>query len=207
MNFLKIGEMFEKIDFYHYEVQQKAEELLLGAQAEGTTIYIVAGYNVQRTPLVTAYRNTSDGTVDTTYASAGATCSLIDEQFPEDYEQAKFKGEVNYISPDRRIDASTCILPECTWFIKDMLHSTTHDGHGEMYKVMFQSDHQMTVHEDSRYPQFMQNDIVNQTFSRVAREGTPLQEAAKAASQQTSFLNVMKLMIEFFKSFWDFMMN
>jgi hypothetical protein len=76
-----------------------------------------------------------------------------------------------------------------------------------MYKVMFQSDHQMTVHEDSRYPQFMQNDVVNQTFSRVAREGTPLQEATKAAVQQTSFLNITKMLIEFFKSFWDFMMN
>ncbi len=199
--------VIEKIDYYHYEVQQKADELLLGAQAQGTTIYIVAGYNVQRTPLVTAYRNTSDGTVDTTYASCGATCSYIDEQLPEDYQQALYKNEVNYISPDRRIDASTCILPECTWFIKDMLHSTTHDGHGEMYKVMFQSEHQMTVHEDSRYPQFMQNDIVNQTFSRVAREGTPLQESIKDATQQTSFLNVMKMMLEFFKSFWDFMMN
>ena len=88
-----------------------------------------------------------------------------------------------------------------------MLHSTTHDGHGEMYKVMFSSDHQMTVHEDPRYPQFMQNDITNQTFTPVRAEKTPLQDALWSASHETSFLNVMKVLIEFFRSFWDFMMN
>lgn len=200
------GVLLDKLDFYHYEVQQSAEEILLEAQASGTTIYNVVGYNVQRTPLVTAYRNTSDGTVDTQYASLGATCSYIDEYLPDDYVQALYP-ETNYISPDRKIDASTCILPECTWFIKDMLHSTTHDGHGEMYKVMFQSDHQMTVHEDSRYPQFMQNDITNQTFTRVRAEGTPLEDALWDASHETNFLNIMKLFIEIFHSFWDFMMN
>lgn len=209
--FMKLDEnthsvLLDKLDFYHYEVQQSAEEILLEAQANGTTIYNVVGYDIQRTPLVTAYRNTSDGTVDTQYASMGATCALIDEYLPDDYQQALYP-ETNYISPDRKIDASTCILPECTWFIKGMLHSTTHDGHGEMYKVMFSSDHQMTVHEDSRYPQFMQNDITNQTFTRVRPEKTPLEDALWDASHETNFLNITKLLIEFFRSFWKFMIG
>lgn len=198
--------VLEKIDFYHYEVQQSAEEILYEAQANGTTIYNVVGYDIQRTPLVTAYRNTSDGTVDTQYASLGATCSYIDEYLPDDYQQAMYP-ETKYISPDRKIDASTCILPDQTWFIKGMLHSTTHDGHGEMYKVMFSSEHQMTVHENSKYPQFMQNDIVNQTFTKVRPEKTPLEDALWDASHQTNTLNIMRVLIEFFRAFWDFMMN
>ncbi len=198
--------VIEKIDFYHYEVQQSAAEILTEAQANGTTIYNVVGYDIQRTPLVTAYRNTSDGTVDTQYASLGATCSYIDEYLPDDYQQAMYP-ETKYISPDRKIDASTCILPDQTWFIKGMLHSTTHDGHDEMYKVMFNSEHQMTVHENGKYPQFMQNDTVNQTFSRVRAERTPLEDALWDASHQTSTLNIMKLLIEFFRSFWKFMIG
>ena len=198
--------LLSKLDYYHYEVQSKAGELLKTAQADGTNIYIVAGYNMQRTPLVEAYKNTSDGTVDTVYASVGATCAYIGEELPKDYKQA-VESDYNYISPDRKIDASTCALPECTWFIKDMLHSTCHDGHGEFYRVLFECEEQLTVHDMKNYPQFMQNDTVNQTFTSVHREGTELEEAMKDAVQMTSFYNVMKLISTFFKSFWEFMMG
>ena len=211
-DFMKLDEsthpvLLQKLDFYHYEVQQKCEELLKDAQANGTKIYIVAGYNMQRTPLVTAYKNNSDGTVDTQYATIGATCAYFGETLPEDYTQARFP-ETRYISPDRVIDASTCALPECTWFIKDMLHSTTHDGHDAFYKVLFNSDIQLTVNDMPEYPQFMQNDVNNQTFTKVkATLGNDFLDALSNASSQTSFLNIMKLMVAFFESFWKFMMG
>ncbi len=198
--------LLEKLDFYHYEVQAKAGEILRTAQSQGTNIYIVAGYNMQRTPLVEAYKNTSDGTVDTEYASLGATCAPIGEYLPADYEQA-LHTDKKYISPDRMIDASTCLLPECTWFIKDMLHSTTHDGHHEMYLTMHKSEKQMTVFDNKDYPQFMQNDTVNQTFYSVTKEGSDVQEAIKDIQNQGGFLNVMKLLTLFFQKFWDFMMG
>lgn len=209
--FMKLDEnthsvLLDKLDFYHYEVQSKAGQLLKEAEANDTNIYIVAGYNMQRTPLVEAYKNNSDGTVDTQYASVGATCAYIGEQLPKDYKQA-VESEYNYISPDRVIDASTCALPEQTWFIKDMLHSTCHDGHDKFYRILFESEEQLTVHDMKEYPQFMQNDTVHQTFTSVQREGTVLEEAMKDAVQQTSFFNIMKLISTFFKSFWDFMMG
>lgn len=199
--------LLEKIDYYHYEVQKETETLLKNAQKSGTKVYIVAGYNMQRTPLVTAYKNNSDGTVDTQYATVGATCAHIGETLPEDYTQARFP-ETRYISPDRVIDASTCALPECTWFIKDMLHSSTHSGHHEFYKTLFNSDVQLTVNDMSEYPQFMQNDVNNCSFSRVKPTfGNDVLDALSNASNQTSFLNIMKLLSVFFESFWNFMMK
>jgi hypothetical protein len=161
---------------------------------------------MQRTPLVSAYLNDSDGTVDTKYASLGATCTNINSGFHYDYRQQKYP-EKNYISPDWRIDASTSIMPESTWFIKDMLHSTCHDGHDEFYRVLYQSKEQLTVHDMEEYPQFMQNDTVNQTFTSVHREGTELEEAMKDAVMQTSFFNIMKLISTFFKNIWRFLMG
>ncbi len=198
--------LLERLDYYHYEVQSKAGELLTTAQANGTNIYIVAGYNMQRTPLVEAYMNNSDGTVDTEYASVGATCAYIGEQLPKDYKQA-VPGKYNYISPDRVIDASTCALPEQTWFIKDMLHSTCHDGHDVFYRTLFSSKKQLTVHDMEEYPQFMQNDTVHQTFYRVERQGTELEEAMRDATFQTSFFNIMKLISTFLKSFMKYMLG
>ena len=89
-----------------------------------------------------------------------------------------------------------------------MLHSTTHDGHGEFYKVLFNSDIQLTVNDMSEYPQFMQNDVNNQTFTKVkATLGNDVLDALSNASERTSFLNIMKLLVAFFESFWDFMIG
>ena len=197
--------LIEKLDYYHYEVQQSAEELLNQAKADGTNVYIVAGYNMQRTPLVSAYLNTSDGTVDTKYASLGATCAYIGEQLPADYKQAEHT-EINYISPDRMIDASTCILPENTWFVKDMLHSTTHDGHDEFYRILHESEEQLTVFDMEEYPQFMQNDTVNQTFHEVLPlKDAALENAFDQASQMPSFMSVMKLFVAFFEEVFNWL--
>ncbi len=199
--------LIEKLDYYHYEVQQSAEELLTQAKADGTNVYIVAGYNMQRTPLVTAYKNTSDGTVDTVYASLGATCADIGEQLPADYKQAQHKGTW-YISPDRMIDASTCILPENTWFIKDMLHSTTHDGHDEFYRILHESEKQLTVFDMEEYPQFMQNDTVNQTFIEVLPlRGSDLLNTATLTFQTPSFLSFAKLFAALFEEFFNWMVG
>ncbi len=184
--------LIEKLDFYHYEVQQKAEELLKGAQADGTNVYILCGYNMQRTPLVTAYKETSDGTVDTKYASCGATCAPVYETLGDGYKQAKLTDK-NYLSPDSMIDASTCILPESTWFVKDMLHCKIHSGHDELYKIMFTSDKQLTVFDLEKFPQFLQNDTVNQTLTPVTSQKSDLGTAWFFAKNSTSFLNVIKL--------------
>ncbi len=200
------AKLIEKLDFYHYEVQQKAEEILKGAQAAGTNIYIVAGYNMQRTPLVSAYKNTSDGTVDTVYASVGATCAEIGKKFSSRYTQAQLT-DINYISPDRMIDASTCVLPEVTWFIKDMLHCTTHQGHSDLYAIFHASKTQLTVFDMEEYPQFLQNDTVNERFFPVTEEGSRLEEAIKDAQNMTSFYTVNKLLLTLFDLFFGWMFD
>ena len=186
--------LIEKLDNYHYNVQCKADELLNGAKESGTNIYIVAGYNIQRTPLVTAYMETSDGTVDTKYASCGATCAPIYQSFDSDYIQAELS-DVNYISPDRMIDASTCILPENTWFVKDMLHCTTHSGHDRFYRILFESDEQLTVFDMEEYPQFLQNDIVNEQLLPLENEENEFLTLIKNLFKAPSFINLSKLLV------------
>lgn len=189
---VKQAGLIKKLDFYHYEVQQKAEELLKSAQNDGTNVYILCGYNMQRTPLVTAYKETSDGTVDTKYASCGATCAPVYKTLGDGYKQAKYADKC-YLSPDGMIDASTCILPENTWFVKDMLHCKIHKGHDELYKIMFNSEKQLTVFDMEEYPQFLQNDTVNETLLPVTENMSDIQSAWYFAQNSTSFLNIIKL--------------
>lgn len=153
--------LIAKADYYHYQVQGRANEILNGAVDNGVRVMIVAGYNIQRTPLVESLNNHSDATVDTKYASAGATVAPLDGTLGADYKQACTDCGHNHLSPDGIIDASTCILPEHTWFIKDMLHSNAHDGIMEMYYWFMYSDEYYDVWSNPAYTQFLQNDKPN----------------------------------------------
>lgn len=153
--------LIKKADYYHYQIQQRADEILHGAIDDGVRIMIVAGYNIQRTPLVENMNNNSDATVDTKYASAGATVAPLNGTLGENYKQKCTDCGHNHLSPDGVIDASTCILPEHTWFIKDMLHSNAHDGIMEMYHWFMYADEYYDVWSNPAYTQFLQNDKPN----------------------------------------------
>lgn len=154
-----------RIDEYHYNVQSRADEILNETIESGVPVMILAGTNIQRTPLVPTWKNDSDGTVDTMYASVGGTVAELEGTLGDDYTQAVNDGH-NHISPDKRIDASTCALPENTWFVTPMLHSTTHDGHGELYRWFYENDDEgVNVWSNPDYPQFLQNDVDAQTLT------------------------------------------
>ncbi|MBQ3603368.1 MAG: hypothetical protein IJA02_05990 [Clostridia bacterium] len=161
------AKLVERIDYYHYNVQNRADEILNSVVDSGIPVMILAAYNVQRTPIISTWKNDSDETVDTKYASVGATVALLGETLGDKYVQKVNDGH-NHISPDNKIDASTCALPENTWFVKDMLHCTTHDGHGGLYNWFFENDdsaEMLTVHSNPAYPQFLQNNISEQTLT------------------------------------------
>ena len=56
-----------------------------------------------------------------------------------------------YISPDLKIDASTCLFPERTWFIKD-LH---HDFFGPLQEMSMELMRYDTTVDNEKYPQFL----------------------------------------------------
>lgn len=158
------NDLLSRIDYYHYNVQGKADEILNGVVESGVPVMILAAYNVQRTPIIPTWKNDSDETVDTKYASVGATVADLGETLSDGYEQ-KVKDGHNHMSADNRIDASTCALPENTWFVKDMLHCKTHAGHRAFYRWFFENDNNpeiLNVHSNPDYPQFLLNDIAGE---------------------------------------------
>ncbi len=157
---VKNARLIERLDNYHYGVQGRANEILACAKADGVRIMILASYNMQRTPLVESYKNSSDATVDTKYASVGANVALLGETLGDGYVQKVDNGH-NHLSADSIIDASTCALPENTWFIKNMLHCVTHGGTKDFYRWFLSGDGDFTVFTNAKYPQFMLDDPKN----------------------------------------------
>ena len=147
----------EKIDAYN-EIQANAKQIILDAENNGVKFAIVCGYNCQIAPINETYP-TSDTVIDTSYASGGATTALYLQAFDDwgaVHEQV-IKDDHNHISWDQRIDASTCMFPEQTWFIKNLEHLGYNADNGtcDLVVWLLGMDSQATIQTDKEnYPQF-----------------------------------------------------
>lgn len=163
----KHANLSAKTDEYYYNVQCRAKELLKAA-SENTNVYIIAQYNMQGLPVSeTANSSNNDYLIDVCYASGGATAAKLGETLPEDYVQAAHP-EKNYLSADGQIDASTCMFPERTWFIRDMGHVDYPIGVStDMILTFADSEEQLTVDSLKTYPQFMKYSYKTNTLVPV----------------------------------------
>ena len=148
---------YEKVDYYH-DVQLRIPAIIQGAMDAGVKIVDVTKYGYPIAPIIRDRTHESDFVVDAKYSSIGATCAPYNETLPDGYVQQKHP-EKNYISPDNKIDASTCAFPDNTWFIKNSTHlGTLSGGTGGEQPLLFwllTQDTQPTVWDDPAYPQYM----------------------------------------------------
>ena len=153
---LSSADLILKLTEFH-AIQQNVQNNLQSAMNNGVTVTIVSHYNVHVAPVTPKAKSmTGDVTIETVGTSGGATCAPIGESFPDDYTQAKYPDK-DYMSPDRMIDASTCMFPDQTWFIKNMKHMEFDmDGNNcDLFIWLVTATEQYTVETDDLYPQFL----------------------------------------------------
>lgn len=147
-------QLIDKVVYYHENIKIKDREIIQEAVDSGLHFNVISKYNKAPFPFSEDGNFTGDGFVDLENASLGATVAMNGETLPEDYTQAKFP-EKNYISPDRVIDASTCLLPENTWFIKDLAHGEKPDYYYQVINRILYED--LNVFTSETLPQFVVN--------------------------------------------------
>ena len=147
----------DKIDAY-YKIQTNAKTLVEDAMDDGMTFGIVVGYNCQMIPICDDYEQ-SDTIIDVKYASGGATCAQYLQAFDDwtnIYNQAVKDGH-NHVSWDYKVDASTCMFPEQTWFYKNLQHNAYNVDYGttDIIVWLLSAEEQYDVFTDTEnYPQF-----------------------------------------------------
>ncbi len=149
--------LIASLDDYHYNVQANITELTAQAIEKTGHFATVAKYTGYVTPVIKDTRQQSDGVILTKDESNGAICADVDSDLGKDYKQAVTDGH-DHVSDDNMIDASTCLYPEMTWFVKGAEHSHNNYGVQKLIAFVFFSDHQVNVFENSRYPQFLVED-------------------------------------------------
>lgn len=110
----------EKIEKYS-DVRSARHDTLLDFDKEGR-FAVISRYGFSSLPLMDRWEETGDTVVDTKSSSFGATTAPYGTTLSESYLKDK---DAKYISPDKTVDASTCLFAEKTWFIKGIQHGQT----------------------------------------------------------------------------------
>ncbi len=144
-----------KIDYYHYNIMNRAEEILLDASENGVRVTNITKYGRQAYPVSHRSSQPSDNICSVSKASFGATVVDVGETFDDDYlKDAIRRGEARYISPDICIDASTCLFPETTWFVKNLAHGDFPYEANTFIEYVINTPG-LTVNSDPNCPQYV----------------------------------------------------
>ncbi|MBQ4366022.1 MAG: hypothetical protein II804_07125, partial [Clostridia bacterium] len=133
-------------------------------------------------------------------SSFGATTSTIYGTLPDDYIAAReAEGKGRYISPDRQVDASTCLFPDYTWFTKGARHGDWTRTENELMYTVTTADRQLTI-DDFDLTQFMVYDTETKVMVPMTAENchTEYWTADETVDHPQSFLQRLK---NFFASF------
>ncbi len=192
----KYAKLVEKIDWYHYNVFQKFPQTLKKCQQQGMKVAVISKYNIQLAPLFKDCMMQADDLVELESASYGATCADIRQLLPDSYIMAQKKaGKEKYLSPDLKVDASTCLFPDYTWFIKDLPHDVFPNSVNELIMKIFHSKEQFTVNSDEQYSQFLQYESNSLLLSKVT-------ELDLSAENNPTEISWRKLLNLFNTLFW-----
>ncbi len=189
--------MIEKIRSYHQNVQLKAADRMLELEAEGIEIMVVSKYNFADFPISAKASQQSDGTAGTTATSFGATTSDFGSTLPAKYIKSMSYADKKYLSADEMIDASTCVLPDTTWFVKNLYHSNFPASVDVLIDTFLKTEG-MTIDTYNEYPQYLKYDKQTGELSEVTGldEGDIIDKDS-FYSKSTVFMKILKMIFDF----------
>ncbi len=147
--------LYDKITYYHDHAAATFEDRLLAFKESGREVGVFTTYGFAEKPLFVGCDDLADGDLKLVDASFGATTAKWGKTLPDKYiAEAVNNGTDKYIAPDKQVDASTCLFPDTTWFIKNCYHGTYCTSTDAPVIAFFHSQG-MTVDSYEQYPQYM----------------------------------------------------
>ncbi len=164
--------LLEKIDRYHEKVGSNIDSILKSAADSGTAICVCSHYGRGSIPVTPKACVEGDYLIETVSTSNGATIADAGKYLPNDYKQALPCGEHNHVSPDGKVDASTCLFPDFTWFIDNMSHVGCNYGsdYANLLCWLINFEGQPTVYDSENFPQFFKAGMDEMKLSPVTAD-------------------------------------
>ena len=174
-----------KIQNYNTLVRADKIKTLTDFDAAGR-VAVVSRYGYNAVPMTSQWSMLSDTVIETKNSSFGATTAKIGEYFTDEELAGK---DMKYISPDKTVDASTCIFKEKTWFIKNAVHTDSSIASGILSLLLFASEE--STCDNSELSRFMIYDKENGTIT--TDESVP--EKAEKPTMLSRIFNFIKALI------------
>ncbi len=175
--------MISKIDDFYYNVQLKTEKQMVELADKGLTFHIFVKYNFPDYPIYTGATNEGDGTTSAVRQGFGGTYAEYGNVLSADY-LAGLKDD-RYVAPDNKVDASTCLFPENTWFIKNLHHDKFPNVINEFAMDIMNSDVAVSDGIFSQYQHYEEGVL------------TPLADVVEEPAEEER--GFFRLMIDFWK--------
>lgn len=187
--------LIEKIDDYHLNTYAHTEELMNRAISDGALIHILTKYGLEAAPISKDFSNMQSDDMLSAYSSSyGATCSGVIGKFNKAYmKAAEMNGTSKYIGADRQIDASTCFLPNHTWFLKNLTHKNMPNCVNPLLEAILNSDGYMSVFDNEAFPQYLVIDDNATEMKPLTKENGDTQNKAL-----TKFFSSLRTLIKYF---------
>lgn len=196
------AKLIEKIENYNTAVRKNLPDLFKSI-ADNGNIGVVSKYGYQIIPVCEARDEIGDQLGSVYRTSYGATTAKVYDTLSDKYIASKIsEGNGKYISPDKKIDASTCQFPDNTWFVKGSSHSNWTSVERHMLMEIASADRQLTV-DDFTYSQYMVWDNETLTMSRMTQENCDTENWT--ADKPVEKRNIFKRMLSFIKSFMNWL--
>lgn len=154
------AELIAKTDRFHYDILPKVGERLTYLRENcGMNISVIVGYGNR---IISGMNEDSDSII-TLSSATGATTPPFGQRFADGYKQINDCAGKYKVSPDMTVDASTCYLPDNTWFIKGMFHAFVvfDDYTMELVMKLLLTDEITDVYSDPAFPQFRDSTSLN----------------------------------------------
>ncbi len=202
-----------KIENYHNNVMKDIDNIFQTLRDDEVKVGVIAKYGFQLAAIAESRDYIADQFATVEKASFGATTSTVYEPLDADYIAARVaEGKGKYISPDKKIDASTCAFPDSTWFTKGITHSNWTEFETSVLLKVVTADTQLTV-DDFEYTQFIVYDNETQTAYPMTEDNyktesweanknldKPEDKAGFIFSFVNAFINWIMDLIEFLQS-------
>lgn len=206
--------LIEKITVYNETIKKHTYEIMEKIKApdkdgNSANLVIVSKYGTQMIPCIKDEGVLADNYVSVVKSSFGATTSTIYDTLSDEYIAKRVaEGKGKYISPDKKIDASTCLFPDYTWFIKNCEHGNYPYEERRMVLAVIDAEKQLTPN-DFKYSQFSVFDYPSDTIYKMTEENCntaywnadrelehPQTPAQRLASLLRSLLNWFKVLFQ-----------
>ena len=215
----KYAGLIEKVTVYNETIKKHVNDIIRSTQVPGkdgktVNLCIVSKYGTQMLPVT----KEGGGVVGDYYVSAnkssfGATTSTIYDTLSEEYIAERVaQGKGKYISPDKQIDASTCLYPDYTWFIKGGAHGFYSADERDLLLTVIDADKQLCI-DDFDWTQYIVFDQKNRVSEPMTEENCNNErwkadeKLEKPQTKAERLISFLRSLLNWFKTLFQSLIN